>query len=161
MTETLKAQLRNVGFDVVGEIRDAVHSLGIYINPKDIKRGKAGHPMHCTTAQCISRAIDSDKPRVAVFKYTAYIQMPGLTQVRRYAIGTRLRNLVIEPQDEGTEITPGDYILKAPSGSQRLGQASERRERLRKLRAEGKEPPMSKRTGPSKRHIRVRWQRTV
>ena len=161
MTETLKAQLRNVGFDVTGEIRDAVTGLGIFINPKDIQRGKAGNPMHCTTAQCINRAIDSDNARVAVFLHTAYVQVPGVAHVRRYTVPTNLRKHVIIPQDEGTEIMPGDYLLKAPSQSQRLGQASERRERLRKLREEGKEPPMSKRTGPNNRSIRVRWQRIV
>ena len=161
MTESLKSQLRNVGFDVTGEIRDAVSSLGIFINPKDIQRGQSGNPMQCTTAQCLRRAIDSKHARVAVFLSTAYVQIPGVSHVRRYQVPTNRRRDVIIPQDEGTEIMPGDYILRAPSASFRLGQAAERRERLRKLREEGKKPPMSRRIGPTKRNIRIRWQRTT
>lgn len=159
MSSSLKAQLRNVGFDVTGDIRDAPYNLNIFINPKDIKRGKPGNPMQCTTAQCLRKAIDSDHARVAVFLHTAYVQTPGVTHVRRYMVPPNLRRDVIIPQDEGTEITPGDYSLRAPTKAARLGQAVERRERLRKEREAGTKPPMTKRTGPTQRNIRIRWER--
>ena len=49
--KTLKSQLRNVGFDVSGEIKDAKSPITIFINQRDIDKGRPSSPMKCTAAQ--------------------------------------------------------------------------------------------------------------
>ena len=165
MSEALKTQLQRVGFDVVGTIRDAGNDLGIFINTKDIARGKAKSPMQCTAARCLQRAVGDPGVKVAVFLHVAYVQWPGLPSVRRYIVPKRLRDKVVVATDEGESVTPGDYTLKAPKGGERLGEAALRRDKLVKERAEGKRLPASKRIGPTNRGVKAvadnRWLRRV
>jgi hypothetical protein len=164
MTESLKTQLKHVGFDVVGDIRDAEHDLSIFINPNDISRGLVGNPMECTTAQCLQRAVGQEDTRVAVFLNVAYIQTAGESGAKRYIVSDRLREGVVKRQDNGSEITPGIYKLLAPAESKRLGYGAEMRERnrkaLKKAKAEGFELPVTApRAAPRSKHMRMRWQR--
>jgi len=164
MTEALKTQLKHVGFDVVGEIRDAEHDLNIWINHHDIQRGEPGNPMACTTAQCLQRAVGQEDTQVAVFLNVAYVSMAGESSAKRYIVSARLREDVVKRQDNGSYIVPGSYTLMAPAESKRLGYGPELRERnrkaLRKAKAEGLElPTPSPRNAPRSKHMRMRWQR--
>ena len=165
MSETLKTQLKHVGFEVVGDIRDAEHPLNIFINDHDIYRGQVGNPMACTTAQCLQRAVGQEDTQVAVFLNVAYIQTHGEAGVKRYIVSDRLREDVVKRQDNGSDITPGIYTLLAPAESKRLGYGAELRERNRRARkkavAEGRAlPPASPpRYIPRNKQLRLRWQR--
>jgi hypothetical protein len=163
VSEVLKTKLQRVGFDVVGTIRDAGNDLGIFINAKDIDRGKAGNPMKCTAARCLQRAVGDPGVNVAVFLHVAYVQWPGLPSVRRYIVPPKLRDKVVIPTDEREPVTPGDYTLKAPKGGERLGEAALRRDKLVKKRAEGKASPASWRIGHTERDVKGagRWIRSV
>ena len=132
MSETLKTQLKHVGFEVVGDIRDAEHPLNIFINDHDIYRGQVGNPMACTTAQCLQRAVGQEDTQVAVFLNVAYLSIAGESGAKRFMVAERLREDVVKPQDNGTYITPGSYTLLAPAESKRLGYGAELRERNRR-----------------------------
>ena len=156
MAEGLKTQLHRVGFDVVGEVKDADASITIFINQEDIDKGKEGNPLECTAAQCLQRAMGGS--RVAMFLNTAYVQLPAETNVTRYIVPAKLRDKVVIPQDTGGDPIPGSYTLKQPRGHARLGQAAARRSRLAALRSQGLAPPVRKLAVKAPVHqIRTRW----
>ena len=166
MTEVLKTELKHVGFDVVGDIRDAEHDLNIWINTSDIHSGEPGNPMACTTAQCIQRAVGQEHTQVAVFLNVAYLSIAGESGAKRFMVSERLREDVVKPQDNGSYITPGSYTLLAPAESKRLGYGAELRERNRRAHkkavADGSfvypiHP--SPRNAPRSKYMRMRWER--
>jgi hypothetical protein len=154
-TRTLKSQLRNVGFDVSGEIKDAKSPITIFINQRDIDKGRPSSPMKCTAAQCLQRAMGSKK--AAMFKSTAYVQMPNESSITRFIVPELLKNKVVVPQDTGGEPVSGAYTLKPPIKTQRLGEASKRRTNLRQLRKAGLAPPPRKQSIAYQRPVRTRW----
>ena len=155
----LKGQLRRIGFDVSGEIKDAKSPITIFINQSDIDKGRPSSPMKCTAAQCLQRAIGSKK--VAMFKTTAYVQMPGSSDTIRYVVNNSLRKNVVVPQDNDGQPVAGTYTLGSPRPSRRQGEAYKRKLRLRELREAGLAPPAVKGNQPKFRPIRTRWNETV
>ena len=153
----LVGALNRIGFDFIGEIRDADRPITIFINQEDIDRGREGDPLHCTAAQCLQRALGGRK--VAMFLHTAYVQLPGETHVTRYTVPNRLRAHVVVPQDTGGVPVPGTYTLETPVGGYRLGQTAIRQEKLRVLRSKGLAPPARKHTGGHRYYLRTRWAR--
>ena len=153
----LVGALNRVGFDFIGEIKDASSPITIFINQEDIDKGREGDPLHCTAAQCLQRALGGRK--VAMFSHTAYVQLPGETHVTRYVVPNKLRAHVVIPQDTGGDPVPGAYTLEAPIMSNRLGQTAIRKAKLRALRSKGLAPPTKKRTGVIRHYLRTRWAR--
>ena len=153
--KTLKSQLRNVGFDVSGEIKDAKSPITIFINQRDIDKGRPSSPMKCTAAQCLQRAIGSKK--VAMFNSTAYVQMPAENSITRFIVPALLKEKVVVPQDTGGEPVSGVYTLRPPIKTQRLGEASKRRTKLRDLRKAVLAPPPKKQSVFYSRPVTTRW----
>jgi hypothetical protein len=154
-TGTLKRQLEKVGFSDIGEIKDATKPITIFINQKDIDKGRAGSPRQCTAAQCLQRALDTK--RVAMFVSSAYVQMPNETTVTRYVVPDSLSNNVVRPQDNGGDPIAGTYTLKPPTGSRVSGQSVIRRHKLKLLREQGLAPPPKKQSVVYPRAVRTRW----
>ena len=153
----LVGALNRVGFDFIGEIKDASRPITIFINQEDIDKGREGDPLHCTAAQCLQRALGGRK--VAMFLGTAYVQLPGETHVTRYVVPNKLRAHVVIPQDTGGDPVPGTYTLETPVGWEQLGQTAIRQEKLRVLRSKGLAPPAKKQTGVNRHYLRTRWAR--
>ena len=169
MSEALKEQklalgvrhlvgaLNRVGFDFIGEIKDADSPITIFINQGDIDNGNEGDPLYCTAAQCLQRALGGR--RVAMFLHTAYVQLPGEPHVTRYVVPNKLRAHVVIPQDTGGDPVPGTYTLETPVMSKRLGQTAIRQEKLRALRSKGLAPPAKEQTRTFRHYLRTRWAR--
>ena len=157
MASSLVSQLRKVGFDCSGDIKDAKESINIFITQEDIDRGVEGNPKQCTAAQCLRRAMGNSN--VAMFLYTAYVQLPSDPHITRYTVPQKLRDGVVKPQDNGGDPKPGTYTLQAPVGTDRLGEAAIRREKLRVLRIHGLAPPEKRQNkdGPIRHRIMTRW----
>ena len=153
--KTLKSQLRNVGFDVSGEIKDAKSPITIFINQRDIDKGRPSSPMKCTAAQCLQRAIGSKK--AAMFNTTAYVQMPDESSITRFMVPELLKKKVVIPQDTGGKPVSGVYTLKPPTPTQRLGESSKRRTKLQELRQAGLAPPPRKQSVFYSRPVTTRW----
>ena len=111
-------QLKGVGFDISGEIVDAIYPMSIYISEKDISNGVSENPLKCTAAQCIQRSFGTK--RVAMFLTTCYVQMPDELTITRYMVPDRMQTHIINPQDTGGTPVAGYYTLKDPKGAYRL-----------------------------------------
>ena len=151
---TLQKQLLDVGL-LVEKVEDSEDPISIFINQDDINRGLSGDPLGCAAAQCLQRATGGKT--VAIFLYTAYVQLPNEKNVTRYLVPKDLRENVVIPQDTGGTPISGAYTLQVPKGTQRIGQTAIRKAKLALLRSKGLAPPAKKRGEKNKPRGLVRW----
>lgn len=98
---------------------DAKSDLEIEVIHEDILRGKAGSHDECTYAQTLMRCLNTTKAYVG--KTSAKVLVDD--HMVRYIVPRAMRDQqLINDVAGASKVTPGKYLLKAPSPSKRLGQ---------------------------------------
>jgi len=97
-------------------VRDATANTVITIQPRDISHGKRNKPGECPAARACCRGLGATK---ALIYRTKTFLRNGKEWVR-YNTPQSLRTELVA-FDRGGRMMPGDFIILAPKGSQRLG----------------------------------------
>lgn len=124
-----------------GDVIDAKKSVTLSITERDIQGATPGAGDKCVAARCALRALDA--LHVYVYRTVAYAQFEEGGSIERFTVSGEMFRCVIKPLDEDRpgDIVPGRYDLRAPSKSERMGEAVKRRTALRTRREEGRAPP--------------------
>jgi hypothetical protein len=107
---------RRAGHLLGSKVVDAKRDCVLHITDHDIQVARAKDPKHCAAAVACKRQFHAAEARVNL----------GVTMIRRNGTWTRFRtppSLVreITALDRGGAFAPGEYVMKAPPPSQRLG----------------------------------------
>lgn len=105
-------------------VQDADADLMLFVSEEDAADAVPGDPEKCAVAKACQRMFGSRK--VLFWKTCGYVEFPDLEsddpsvkRVYRYAVPTRTRQMIEDLDQRGVR-SPGGYLLKAPTMSQRL-----------------------------------------
>lgn len=115
--------LRNIHkfFPKVSKVSDADEDLLLEVTDKDERTAAKKDHTQCALAVACKRSEHADGVIISV--HAAYV-IKG-DKATRFALPESVKREVVS-FDRGAKFAPGDYTLKAPSKSQRLGARTER-----------------------------------
>ena len=113
-----------------GSVKDAKEDLLLTVTPGDVREASPLDPSNCAIAKACRR---QEKLEALIHITKVYLRNGGKDWIR-YIIPHALRGEIIA-HDRGGAFMPGNYILRAPFNTEKIGH---RRSSKRKKRGTGK-----------------------
>jgi hypothetical protein len=109
-------------------VLDAEGTYALNIKQKDIRDACAGNGGSCVAARACKRALDTDAVWVSKGYTWAWLDRDSRV-IHRFRNTTAMTRNVVEPLDSGRfdDIVPGLYELRAPKGTEKLGEGARRK----------------------------------
>jgi hypothetical protein len=103
-------------FPEVKSVEDATDYLNVHVNAKDCAAAKEKNPTECAMARAIEREYQAD--HVIVSTNVAYVIKGGKS--KRYCVPQMARQEIVS-FDRHHDFEPGEYYLRPPNPTARLG----------------------------------------